>query len=71
MNTAARKLAYVPLLWRGFSRLGARMIAACATALFAAVLLFAAPEVGVAGAVGGIIVGGISAFLFHPHLHSR
>lgn len=58
------------LLLRGFrriARLGARTITALVAALIAAVLLFASPEIGLAGAIGGVIVGGISAVLIRPH----
>jgi hypothetical protein len=51
----------------GFARLGARMICACAAALIAAVLIFSAPEVGMIGAIGGVVMGGISAVLVRPH----
>lgn len=55
------------LIIKSVSRLGARMIVACITALIAATLIFAAPEVGIAGAFGGVILAGISAILIHPH----
>lgn len=52
---------------RRISRLGARSLTALFTALLAAVLLFASPEIGIAGAIGGVVVGGISAILMRPH----
>jgi hypothetical protein len=50
-------------------RLGARTLTAMATALIASVLLFLSPEIGLAGAISGVVVGGISAVLMRPHVH--
>jgi len=48
-------------------RLGVRTIAAMMTAFLAALLLFLSPEIGIGGAVGGLVVGVVSAILVHPH----
>lgn len=50
-------------------RLGARTLTAMAAALIAAVLLFLSPEIGLAGAIGGVVVGAVSAILIRPHMH--
>ena len=62
-STQARVIAGL----RRISRLGARSLTALITALIAAVLLFASPEIGIAGAIGGVVMGGISAVLMRPH----
>lgn len=46
-------------------RTPSRDIAACATALVAGILIFASPEIGIAGAITGVVCGGVSAVLFH------
>jgi membrane associated rhomboid family serine protease len=48
-------------------RIGARTLTGMAIALLSAVLLFASPEIGLAGAIGGVVFGGISAMLMRPH----
>ncbi len=48
-------------------RLGGRTVTGMATALVASLLICAAPEVGLLGAIGGVVVGGISAVLMRPH----
>jgi len=47
------------------------MLMGYSAALFSAVLIFSAPEVGVAGAFGGVVLGGISAILLRPQLAVR
>jgi membrane associated rhomboid family serine protease len=47
--------------------IGARMIAGCVTGLIAATLIFVSPEVGIAGAIGGVAMGVVSAVLVRPH----
>jgi membrane associated rhomboid family serine protease len=65
------KPSLMTVMFRRFSQLGTRVIIGCATALLAAVLICASPEIGIFGAVGGVVFGGISAALFHPHLPKR
>lgn len=50
--------------------LGVRTLTGLAAALVSASLIFAAPEVGIAGVASGVGVGIISAVLMRPHLHS-
>jgi len=66
----SRRLLRMLSLLHNFSRLGTRMIAACVSALIAAILIFASPEVGVLGAIGGLVMGGISAVLVQPSHHN-
>ena len=54
-------------MYKKLTQLGPRMLAGLAAALFAAALIFATPEVGVAGAVGGAVCAGVSAVLMLPH----
>jgi hypothetical protein len=61
----------VTLMLRRFGQLGTRVIVGCATALIAAVLICASPEIGILGAVGGVFFGGVSAALFHPHFTAK
>ena len=67
MKTAVRK-GFAMHYAQRIAQLGTRMIMACVTALVAAVLIFSAPEVGIAGAIGGLVAGGISVALFKPHI---
>jgi membrane associated rhomboid family serine protease len=67
MKTGKRRVFEMVSLLKSVSRLGTRTIMACVTGLIAACLIFAAPEVGIAGAIGGVVMGGISAILVHPH----
>ncbi|HZY62630.1 MAG TPA: hypothetical protein VFE38_08895 [Edaphobacter sp.] len=66
MSNKRRGLEVVGYIHR-LSRLGTRMIVGCIAAFIAAMLIFSAAEIGVAGAIGGVIVGGISAVLVKPH----
>jgi ABC-type lipoprotein release transport system permease subunit len=68
MNTARRWGSFLVLAYRKFSELGVRTLLGCATALIAAVLIFSAPEIGVVGAFGGVVIGGISAVLVRPQI---
>jgi ABC-type lipoprotein release transport system permease subunit len=62
-----RKLSSLMLYAIGkFRDLGARTLLGCASALIAAILVFAAPEVGIAGACSGLAFGVVSAVLIHP-----
>lgn len=69
MKSVKIKILRMLALLHNFSRLGTRMIAACVTALIAAILIFAAPEVGFLGAIGGLVMGGISAVLVQTPNH--
>jgi hypothetical protein len=44
-----------------------RLIGGCITGLIAAALIFAAPEVGIIGAISAVAMGVVSAVLVHPH----
>jgi hypothetical protein len=68
MKRATELGSFMLFAFRKFAQLGARTLFGCATALIAAVLIFSAPEVGIIGACGGIVLGGISAALIRPHL---
>lgn len=48
--------------------MGARMVAGYISAMVAAMLIFFAPEVGIAGGIGAVVIGGISAVLVRPHI---
>ena len=65
--TTTRHKTTVQLVVRRFARLGTRTLAGMAAALTAALLLLASPEIGIAGAIGGVVVGGVSAVLIRPH----
>lgn len=49
-------------------QMGARMVAGYISAMVAAMLIFFAPEVGIAGGIGAVVIGGISAVLVRPHI---
>lgn len=67
MKVETNVISIMSLIMQKLSRLGARMITALAAALISALLIFASPEIGIAGAVGGVVAGGIAAVLLHPH----
>lgn len=67
MSKARRFGSYMLYAIRKFRELGIRTIMGCFTALVAALLIAAAPEVGVGVAFGGLVLGGVSAYLIHPH----
>jgi ABC-type lipoprotein release transport system permease subunit len=69
MKRARKVGSFIIVVLRKFGQLGTRMLMGCSAALLAAVLIFSAPEVGVAGAFGGVVLGGISAILLRPQLH--
>lgn len=67
MNTAKTRMVSSSLV-KINTTVGGRMIAGCLTGLAAAALIFAAPEVGIAGAIGGVAMGVVSAILVRPHV---
>jgi membrane associated rhomboid family serine protease len=67
MNITRERLMSSSLMRAKATIGGTRLIAACITGLCAAILIFAAPEVGIAGAIGGVAMGAVSAVLVRPH----
>jgi O-antigen ligase len=70
MNRARRMYSFMIVVFRGFGRLGTRMLLGCAAALIAAALIFSASDIGIAGVIGGVAMGGVSAYLVRPQVHS-
>ena len=68
MNMTRTRFMHTSLMRARVAVGGPRLIAACVTGLIGAILIFAAPEVGIAGAIGGVAMGAVSAVLVRPHV---
>jgi hypothetical protein len=67
MNITRARLMHTSLATAHTTVSSSRLIGGCITGLIAAVLIFAAPEVGIIGAISGVVMGVVSAVLVRPH----